>query len=265
MKTGGNQGVIIDSAWLARVLLEGCRRLQPQDALFSFSQACFRKMWWCVARILQVAEWIGPPHSVRHSRPSHDVLVGARSLEDVRRRGRWVSLKSVQRYTKGFILIRAMSQTPSSARQIGEKALEAPGKALAAAVRQSPDAVQSLFGKAILAVETTGDPEGPPWRGGSECASQAPPASARVADAAPAGSQGKPEGKSVSTATSRTRATTPTCVRERGELSAMTVATLRRQCQAAGLSTTGRKVELIQRLATPLPPLPRREPDPEDG
>ena len=48
---------------------------------------------------------MGTPHRLRHSGPSHDVLHGRRTLEEIRRRGRWVSQKSVQRYTKTHVLV----------------------------------------------------------------------------------------------------------------------------------------------------------------
>jgi len=53
---------------------------------------------------INVAEhW--PPHSLRHSGPSHKVIRNECTLEEIRRRGRWKSPKSVQRYTKTHTLL----------------------------------------------------------------------------------------------------------------------------------------------------------------
>eukprot|EP00972_Heterocapsa_arctica_P110581 16282724-Heterocapsa_arctica.AAC.1 len=48
----------------------------------------------------------GPPHAIRHSGPSEDLARQRCSLEEVRRRGRWKGMDSVQRYTKTFALTR---------------------------------------------------------------------------------------------------------------------------------------------------------------
>ena len=40
-------------------------------------------------------------HSLRHGGLSTDVAMGARSLEEVMKRGRWQSMRSVARYARG--------------------------------------------------------------------------------------------------------------------------------------------------------------------
>ena len=40
-------------------------------------------------------------HRLRHAGASHDYITGTRDLKEVRRRGRWLSWRSVRRYEKG--------------------------------------------------------------------------------------------------------------------------------------------------------------------
>ena len=49
------------------------------------------------------------PHVLRHTGPSHDRYVGARSAEEVRRRGQWVALGSCARYEKHAKLLRVLN------------------------------------------------------------------------------------------------------------------------------------------------------------
>ena len=73
-----------------------------------FSQQDFFEAWEQIKKDLKVD--IGPPHDLRHSGAARDVSLGRRSLEEVRRRGRWKSTDSAARYTKTFLLVRARSK-----------------------------------------------------------------------------------------------------------------------------------------------------------
>ncbi|CAK0855523.1 unnamed protein product [Prorocentrum cordatum] len=53
------------------------------------------------------------PHVARHSAPSHDALVRARSLAVVQKRGRWAHAKSVKRYEKSGRLLLQAARLPS--------------------------------------------------------------------------------------------------------------------------------------------------------
>ena len=116
-KTGSDQGVVLDDAFL-RAWTAGIREITAATAaLVPMAQVEFRRKWWQALAALGL-EAMGPPHSLRHSRPSHDVLSGAMSLEEARRRGRWLSLKSVQRYTKGHALVaKKCKLTPEQLKQ----------------------------------------------------------------------------------------------------------------------------------------------------
>ena len=73
------------------------------------------------------------PHVVRHSAPSTDLLLGAITLPELKKRGRWASDRSVVRYGKAGRLLVAMRQVPPElAADAASAALEFPGRLLAA-------------------------------------------------------------------------------------------------------------------------------------
>ena len=102
-KTGSDQGVVIENRTL-RYILTMLEEITDDSApLFPIDLIVFRRHWWAALDDIGIADhW--PPHSLRHSGPSHRALRGV-SLEAIRRRGRWASLKSVQRYTKSHVLL----------------------------------------------------------------------------------------------------------------------------------------------------------------
>ena len=71
--------------------------------------------------------WIGPPHDLRHSGAARDIEQAVRSLEQVRRRGRWVTLESVQRYTKTWLLVKARAKISELQMKAGKAILRERG------------------------------------------------------------------------------------------------------------------------------------------
>ena len=111
VKTGFNQGVVLDSLSLAREWTKKLARTPPGSCVFPFTPLTFYKEWFAALRALGLSEeW--PPHALRHAGASRDVEMKTRTLEEVRRRGRWKTLDSVQRYTKTFALVRARAAMP---------------------------------------------------------------------------------------------------------------------------------------------------------
>ena len=127
-KTGPNQGVIVDCPLIAEALWSKAQALQPGAVLFSTSPEAFRQQW-TRAKAATGLSWIGPPHDLRHGGASRDVEAGTRSLEQVRRRGRWKILDSVQRYTKTWLLVRERGRlTPQQIVQAEELQQERPSR-----------------------------------------------------------------------------------------------------------------------------------------
>ena len=71
-----------------------------------------------VVRSLGLNDNLGDVHlyQLRHGGASHDSAGGFRSLEDVRRRGRWRSWASVRRYEKGSRIGQVLLKLPEDLR-----------------------------------------------------------------------------------------------------------------------------------------------------
>ena len=127
VKTGRNQGVVFDSSALTADLRELLKTLEPQELVFGFSAQHFRAEWIASKRRLGL-EWAGPPHDLRHSGAARDVERGSRSLEEVRRRGRWRHIDSVQRYTKTYVLVKQRARMTAEQRDRGAELAKARGR-----------------------------------------------------------------------------------------------------------------------------------------
>lgn len=107
-KTGANQGVCVESPFMVQILIMLKNMTRRGGPIFPIAAATYRKQWWeSLISVSDHPDLQGAPHKIRHSRPSHEILNQEKSLEEVRRRGRWISLKSVQSYTKSFLLVKA--------------------------------------------------------------------------------------------------------------------------------------------------------------
>jgi hypothetical protein len=117
-KTGSNEGVIVDDPFVARILKFLKANSSARTTLIPIDQVQFRREWWEALDKIELTD-LGPPHSMRHSRPSLQALTKERTLEEIRRRGRWLSLKSVQRYTKSHTLLAQKSKLSHAQLQQG--------------------------------------------------------------------------------------------------------------------------------------------------
>ena len=81
----------------------------------------------------------GPPHSLRHTGPSFDMLEQGvdqkpyRTERQVQTRGRWANSESVLRYWKTFVYLKALSEVPDRVRRLGQKRMKALGSRPSAA------------------------------------------------------------------------------------------------------------------------------------
>ena len=73
-------------------------------------------------------------HRLRHTGPANDTLRGTKSLEQILRRGRWASLKSVERYSKTARIVADLAHLDPEVRRIGAEFLANPEAFTAAQV-----------------------------------------------------------------------------------------------------------------------------------
>lgn len=116
-KTGAQDDTVLldsltpDVAKVLSMVYKSCRH--QNDLLFPSCSLDFYEKTMLKAK---VAVGLGPfcltPHTVRHSGPSMDFLNKARLPEEIMARGRWASLKSIQRYRKPGQLLAKMSKIP---------------------------------------------------------------------------------------------------------------------------------------------------------
>lgn len=109
VKTGRNQDVVLDSNILKDEWRGLRKSLHAGDKASKKTPDQFRLEWTDMKDKLGLA-WVGPPHDLRHSGAARDVEKAGRTLEQVRRRGRWVTLESVQKYTKTWLLVKARAK-----------------------------------------------------------------------------------------------------------------------------------------------------------
>ena len=129
MKTGQEQGVKVESPFLALLLARRAEQVGQKAHIFELTAEAYRRQWRRAADSLGLP-WMPPPHSLRHTGPSEDATSGRRTLEDIRRRGRWTQPKSVQRYSKPHALIVHKARLPAAIMQKGRELEETFDKAV---------------------------------------------------------------------------------------------------------------------------------------
>jgi len=116
-----DDSVVMDSAgrkWIS-VALERLAQERPQnELLFAISDLKFRLLFQTMADAVGFAHLDCSPHVLRHVGPSHDHLVKARPLEEIRRRGGWSSLASVSRYEKSSQVTAQLAGLPSAVKAL---------------------------------------------------------------------------------------------------------------------------------------------------
>lgn len=106
-KTGPRQGVTIDHSGISKRLRGFAAGRDNPEKLFKTTSAKMGKVWRATCKVLSLE--LGPFHSIRHSGPSRDHLLGYRNLDDIRKRGRWRVAASVNRYSKNHVYIEQMA------------------------------------------------------------------------------------------------------------------------------------------------------------
>ena len=125
-KTGVRQGVRPDFQG-SEDLLNHYRKLGPPEGpLFPINTSTFG-VWWRKALAGLEYSGPGPPHTLRHVGPSSDIMMGYRTLEQVRIRGRWKAPSSCLRYAKSHSLIKAGEALTPKMLEYGEHHLQVMG------------------------------------------------------------------------------------------------------------------------------------------
>ena len=112
VKTGIYQGVVIGRGPVAD-LARGLKMLSGGEKLMPVNINKFRKLWHSTCSSLKL-DHTGPLHTLRHAGPSEDISRDRIGLEGARRRGRWKSMDSVQRYSKTFAVTKYRSRMPAA-------------------------------------------------------------------------------------------------------------------------------------------------------
>ena len=133
-KTGPNQSLIIEDGLVARILAKLKAGSNPASKVFPMDQNFFRGRWNKTQDDLEFACGTRPVHTLRHSRPSYLVHSGKRTLEEIRRRGRWRQQKSVQRYSKDAHVVLHKSQLNQKLQTRGAKLILSRNQLLTEAV-----------------------------------------------------------------------------------------------------------------------------------
>ena len=90
------------------------RQAGPTETLFAgLSLPLFEKEMREAAALTKLEPLSPTPHMLRHGGPSADVFLGARTLLQVQKRGRWNSMQSVKRYEKSAKLLRMVRLLPN--------------------------------------------------------------------------------------------------------------------------------------------------------
>lgn len=144
VKTGFNQGVITRRGVITDIIL-ALKQEAGDNKIFPMNQEKVRQKWHKTLRAHGLG-FAGPLHALRHSGPSEDLARGRSTLENVRRRGRWKAMESVQRYTKSFALTRFRAKVPATTARKAEQV----HKDLRAAIRAALQHQSAPLARTIL-------------------------------------------------------------------------------------------------------------------
>ena len=98
-KTGVyNDSVSLDSSLTMSPILEVLSDPADTSLAWTFSYPAYSKVFAKAVKELRLVHIV--PYQMRHSGPSIDMAAGRRGLQEVQKRGRWASSKSVLRYER---------------------------------------------------------------------------------------------------------------------------------------------------------------------
>jgi integrase len=116
-----DDSLLIDSPWIQflKPVLAILKEGDDDAPLFTFRYHRF------VDEVRQACERVGlpkmVPYEMRHSGPSHDRMMRARSLLEIQKRGRWKTARSLVRYEKHTRMMQAWNKLPEPVRKFAER------------------------------------------------------------------------------------------------------------------------------------------------
>ena len=94
------------------------------DSLFpGFTLGAYETKMKAAVNFLGLSRFALTPHAIRHSGPSVDFLNHTRTADEILARGRWQTLRSIQRYRKPGQMVAKMNRIPSHIWQDAKTAL----------------------------------------------------------------------------------------------------------------------------------------------
>jgi hypothetical protein len=100
-------------------LLRTMRLANPTTPMFQMDYRNYLEGFKACVETADLGGLQAHPYSLRHGGASHDTLVGARSLDQVKARGRWRAEASVRRYEKHARILREAERMGPRARDFG--------------------------------------------------------------------------------------------------------------------------------------------------
>ena len=122
---GFDESVVIDTdLWLGEILEQIKVQVADDQTLWTSSVAQNIERFHAIASHLGLGP-LGPSrYALRHGGASEDLLSGLRSLDAIKKRGRWSTDASLRRYSKETKLLGEISKIPASSIALGKFAIE---------------------------------------------------------------------------------------------------------------------------------------------
>eukprot|EP00971_Amphidinium_carterae_P337874 6474934-Amphidinium_carterae.1 len=116
-----DEAIVLDSLhrqWVYDLLHSELHRMQPHECLLDVSLRQWAGLIKAAAKQLGFQAWGITPHMFRHAGPTHDALQRWRSIDCIKRRGRWLSDRSVDRYRKPQQIAARLKELSGIAREL---------------------------------------------------------------------------------------------------------------------------------------------------
>lgn len=122
-----NESVALDSLhrrWLGPLVDALAAARGKKMDLFPFTQQEFARALAAAAKELGLESWQVTPYILRHTGPSDDYLLKVRSIETIKKRGRWMADSSVRRYEKSSRVNARLLSLPRTTQQHCQRCLK---------------------------------------------------------------------------------------------------------------------------------------------